>query len=124
MFHDFRWTVIRRFFEGNGALVWYPAGSPTEPDYIRGYCSNDGAVDIADPIRLLGILHIPGTLPSFCLRACEANDVGNLDLGDVIYMLSYLYTGGPAFPEPFLACGQDPTPTGTTFTCLSYWTCP
>ncbi len=51
------------------------------------------------------------------------NDDGSLSLVDVIYILSYLFTSGPAPLAPFPDCGEDPTPADT-FGCESPLVCP
>jgi len=40
----------------------------------------------------------------------DPNDDGQRDLSDAIFILSFLYLGGPAPPEPFTECGVDTTP--------------
>jgi hypothetical protein len=46
----------------------------------------------------------------FILRqTADTNDTGAIDLTDAVYLLSYLFLGGPAPAEPFPACGPDPT---------------
>jgi len=38
------------------------------------------------------------------------NDSGKIDVADSVYLLGYLFTGGPPPPPPFPDAGPDPTP--------------
>jgi len=63
-----------------------------------------------------------GTATLSCLKAGDANDSGVLDLSDGVYLLAYLFLGGPAPPAPFPDCGTDPT--DDELDCASYEGCP
>ena len=81
--------------------------------FKRGDANNDGVVNVADPIALLGYLFLGGAAPS-CLDAADANDDGVLNIEDPIGMLNYLFLGGEK-PKPFFEVkGKDPTPDGLT----------
>ncbi|MGH2628688.1 MAG: hypothetical protein ACRDHY_18785, partial [Anaerolineales bacterium] len=76
----------------------------------------DGArLDIGDPIYLLrwnfgGLYPEPG-----CLKSCDANDDGKLEVADAVYILSYLFTANrPAPKDPFSTLDIDPTPDALT----------
>ena len=43
------------------------------------------------------------------LDALDANDDGSVDISDAIYMLSFLFEGGPQMPAPTGTCGTDDT---------------
>ncbi len=78
-------------------------------DYIRGDPNGDGVIDISDAIRvILDVFIDPGELSS-CSDADDANDDGLLDVSDPIYLLSFLFQGGPVPPKPFPDRGIDPT---------------
>ncbi|MBN1441262.1 MAG: hypothetical protein JXA90_01070, partial [Planctomycetes bacterium] len=47
-----------------------------------------------------------------CLRAGDSNGDGDLNISDPIYLLAYLFLGGPAPPPPFPECGAAPPPPG------------
>ena len=49
-----------------------------------------------------------GDLLSGCPKSVDADDNGVLEITDGVYLLGFLYLGGPAIPEPFGACGADP----------------
>ena len=48
-------------------------------------------------------------MPPSCLDSVDANDSGQVDLSDPIYLLIHLFADGGAPPEPHLACGADAT---------------
>lgn len=80
--------------------------------YRRGDCNNDGAINIADAVYLLGSLFPPpGGTPNVlvCLDACD----GNLDLGvniaDAVAFLAALFGTPPTpLPAPYPNCGAGP----------------
>lgn len=82
-----------------------------EPRFLRGDCSSDGALDVSDPIALIGFLFSGAPGPA-CGDSCDGNDDGQLNIGDVVFLLSHLFNGGPAPGAPGLLCGEDPTPDG------------
>ncbi len=75
--------------------------------FTRGDANADGAIDIGDPIALLGIL-FSGETPIDCDDALDANDDGLIDIADAIRVLSYLFGSAGPLPPP-LQCGSDPT---------------
>ncbi|MGA1781395.1 MAG: plastocyanin/azurin family copper-binding protein [Planctomycetota bacterium] len=76
--------------------------------FLRGDANEDGVVEIADPIALLGVL-FQGAAPSPCLDASDANDDGSVNIADAIHLLSYLFSQGAMPPAPFPAPGPDRT---------------
>lgn len=90
------------------AAVAYPSCGD---QFVRGDCDASGtAPSIADVIVVLGFLFPPGAPPQLpCKDACDSNDDGSLNLGDPIYLLAYLFSGGPTPPEPWCGCGLDPS---------------
>lgn len=85
--------------------IIYPV---TESSFQRGDINLDGALDLGDPIALLGYLFIGGATPG-CLDSADTNDDGAIDLGDPILVLGHLFTGGASPADPFEECGTDPT---------------
>lgn len=111
-----RWFLTVGFL---GVLIQYPGpGSlAAQQPFQRGDCNQDGALDVADPVTVLGVLFPPGVsvMPT-CLEACDANDDGQLNLADAIALMTLLFVGGPGagLPLPYPDCGLDPTPAGLT----------
>lgn len=77
--------------------------------FTRGDINVDGKMDLSDAIYLLTYLYVDGDPPP-CFDSADLNDNGKLDLADGIMVLVYLYSTGAIIPEPFEACGHDPTP--------------
>jgi hypothetical protein len=59
---------------------------------------------------MLGFLFTNGTAPG-CFDAADVNDDGAVNIADAIYLLGFLFTGGPDAPAPGDNCGIDPTGT-------------
>lgn len=79
--------------------------------YIRGDCNADGAVDIADPVRVLHRLFGGETSAEVpCLAACDSNDDGETDISDALALLNTLFLGAGPLPAPYPGCGLDPSP--------------
>ena len=79
------------------------------PEFVRGDANDDGNVDIADAVAMLGIL-FSGDPPAACADATDVNDDGLFDISDPISELSALFSGG-TIAAPNGACGPDPTDT-------------
>jgi uncharacterized repeat protein (TIGR01451 family) len=94
---------------------------PSGPRFRRGDATDDGKIDLSDPIRILGFLYLGAAAPS-CLDAADVDDTGRIDLTDAINLLSFLYLGGEpsASPGPKV-CGPDPKPD--TLGCAAYASC-
>lgn len=98
---------------------------PPTPQFRRGDCNDDGAINLADVIFYLSIIFPTGT-PSVptCDDACDGNDDGTLNLADAITILGALF-GSPIVPlsAPYPDCGFDPTPM-MTLNCAPALSCP
>jgi hypothetical protein len=79
---------------GGGAFVFVPDSTQGDSIYQVTFIASDGS--LAD--SQLMILHVISYIPG------DINDDGIVDLGDVLYLIGYLYKGGPA-PQP-LASGD------------------
>ena len=83
----------------------------TELAFCRGDSNADGVVNLADGIRILRSLFVPGETPIECKDSADANDDGTLNVADGVHLLSYLFVDsavGIAAPG-VAACGVDPT---------------
>ncbi|MBN1421077.1 MAG: dockerin type I repeat-containing protein [Planctomycetes bacterium] len=99
-----------------GLVLAFPSG------FLRGDANADGAVDIADAVYTVTHLFDEGSAPP-CLDAADANDDGRLDVADPIAILDHLFASAGPLPEPFGACGDDPTEEGDPLDCLEYEAC-
>jgi hypothetical protein len=77
-------------------------------EFMRGDANADGARNVADAVAMLSYLFGNGRTPR-CLDAADANDDGAIDVADPIKLLRHLFASGGPLPEPFEACGDDPT---------------
>jgi hypothetical protein len=76
--------------------------------FLRGDANRDGKVDLSDAVAALGFLFL-GTGEPACLDAADADDSGVVEITDAIYLLGALFLGTKSVPEPYPACGNDPT---------------
>ncbi len=85
---------------------------PPNSRFIRGDCNSDLSTGVGDAIFMLNALFVPGGPVPPCGDACDAQDDGLFDLSDAVYLLTFLFQGGPPPPPPFPGCGCDPTECG------------
>lgn len=76
--------------------------------FVRGDVNADGVINIADALSGLNFLFAGGS-PLDCLDAADINDDGTLNISDPPYLLTFQFAGGSRPPDPFGACGLDPT---------------
>ncbi|MCA8960338.1 MAG: hypothetical protein KDC38_07485 [Planctomycetes bacterium] len=89
-------------------------------EFRRGDANQDGTINIADPIYMLGFL-FGGGPGSTCADSMDFNDDELLDVADPITGLSYLFVSQP-IPAPGPNCGPDPM--GASLDCVQYTACP
>lgn len=63
----------------------------------------DYTLDIADPIRLLGVLFL-GDAEFFCGAASDFNEDGTTNVSDPVAILNHLFLGGPGASERGVFC--------------------
>ena len=78
------------------------------PRFRRGDSTQDGGLDLSDPVVTLNCLFLGGPCSS-CQDAEDSNDDGVLDLTDPILTLIYLFLAGPPPADPRQQCGTDPS---------------
>jgi hypothetical protein len=91
------------------ASIRFQASASAPAPFVRSDANQDGEVNIADAVAAFNKLFRASPLLP-CRAALDTNDDEHVDLSDVIYLLIFLYQGGPAPPPPFTSCGQDPSP--------------
>jgi hypothetical protein len=89
--------------------------------FLRGDANASGTADMSDAITILGFLFL-GSAMNDCSDAADVNDDGEVDISDPARLLSHLFLGSEAPPEPFDACGEDPT--GDDLDCAAFGRCP
>jgi hypothetical protein len=78
------------------------------PRFRRGDSNADSQLNVADAIATLVQLFIGGA-PLPCHKSADFDDNGVLTLQDAMGELIHLFVDNLAPPEPFAACGVDPT---------------
>lgn len=97
---------VSRFQDGDGdgiATVDLGAYERSASGFLRGDCSGDLLLDLADGVFVLAVVFLGNLAP--CAEACDANADTGLDIADAVYVLSYLFNGGATPPAPFPTCG-------------------
>jgi len=104
------------------------SGGPPTGVFHRGDADENGALQLTDAIRILGVLFLgQGVIP--CNDAADADDNGSIQLTDAIRILGVLFLGQGVIPPPATPnsgpCGLDPTPDagGSDLGCISYTRC-
>jgi hypothetical protein len=87
-------------FPAEGGVVFAP--------FVRGEVNADEDLNIGDPVSILFYLFSDSLTP-VCLDSADADDSGAIDITDAVYLLGFLFTGGPEPPAPFPLPGLDPT---------------
>jgi len=87
------------------------------PAFRRGDVNDDRRIDIADAICTIVYLFGDAAAPAAvsvarCPDTADANDDGTIDIGDPVKVLGHLFAQRGPLPEPFAACGGDPTADG------------
>ncbi len=83
---------------------------PPAPQFVRGDANLDGALDIADAVKIL--VYLFAGVPVGCEDALDADDSGALNVTDATVILNYLFKSGAAPAAPFPTKGADPTADG------------
>jgi hypothetical protein len=81
------------------------------PTFIRGDSDSSGARELTDAIYILNFLYLGGP-DATCQSAADTNDDSSVDISDAVNLLAHLFLDARPLPEPFGACGEDPTPDG------------
>lgn len=76
--------------------------------FSRGDSNADGRTDLSDAVTTLGNLFLGGAMND-CSDAADVNDDGKIDISDPVRLLGHLFLGSERPPDPFEACGEDPT---------------
>lgn len=77
------------------------------PSFRRADCNDDQSINIADVVRLLGV--VVGEFPASCEDACDVDDNGAIEVTDAVVVLSHIFSGGPA---PSAVCAMDSSADG------------
>jgi hypothetical protein len=82
-----------------------------------GYAA-DKVLEIGDALRILRALFLEADAVFDCEKAADVDDSGEINLGDAVRLLLFLFLGGSEPPAPFGIPGLDGTPDDLK--CCSY----
>ena len=88
------------------------------PAFLRGDCTGDGNVDIADAVCALDWLFAGAPEPG-CVAALNTNGDAKVDIADPVSLLNFLFAGGPAPVAPFPDCGPGRLPADEQLGCAN-----
>src|SRR4029453_4470427 len=72
-----------------------PTFASAAPWFLAGDADSSETLDVSAPVRVLQYLFSsPGEASISCLEAADANDSGEIDLGDAVVLLNYLFLRG------------------------------
>ena len=120
-------VVVKIFLVSLSLPIGVAAGVERLP-FHRGDVNDDGQISLVDALALFNALFF-GQEESFdCLEAADFDNSGLVGIHDGIFVLSYLFLGGPepAPPGPVgMPCGVDPDPewSGRHLGCERYTSC-
>jgi len=83
--------------------------------FIRSDANSDSRINIADVVTIVGYITGGKDSPApRCLDALDVDDGGTVVLNDALYLVRYLFLGGPEPLPPFksqglFVIGYDPT---------------
>lgn len=83
--------------------------------FVRGDVDVDGERVLTDSIRIFGFLFLGDPAPE-CMAAADTNGQGVVDISSGIYLLQWLFSGGPDLPEPS-TCGFSTVPSDIELGC-------
>jgi hypothetical protein len=92
----------------NQSLIPDVCEKPSEAVFRRGDAREDGVLNMTDAVIVLRHLFVTGDSLS-CGKGVDSNDDARVDVSDAVVILRFLFLGGDGPPEPFPACGPDPT---------------
>ncbi len=87
-------------------------------EFVRGDCTGDGEVDLADAVCELNWLFAGAATPG-CVAALNSNGDDKVDIADPVSPLNFLFGGGPAPAAPFPDCGPGMLPADAELGCVN-----
>jgi ELWxxDGT repeat protein len=92
IFQVFRGRLYFSAYDSSfGTELWSVQVEDAPP--LRGDATGDGALDISDPVSILGCLFLGKTCPPTTC-AMDVNSDGEEDVSDAVFLLEYLFLGG------------------------------
>jgi hypothetical protein len=78
-------------------------------NFVRGDVDGNGKIEIGDAVSITGYLFTGTPKTLGCLDAADPGDTGQVSISSAVYLLEFLFLGGPPPASPYPSCGQDPT---------------
>ena len=82
-----------------------------------------GSIEITDPIIVFDYLFVTGVAPG-CLASANSNRQLGVNISSGIYILNFLFLGGPEPPAPFPDCGRSSFEGDVALGCKTPHDCP
>ena len=113
-------TVVAPYSRDHGTLTF----DIVSPDFLflRGDANGDGAIDVADAVRILNVLFL-GEAVGSCPAALDFNGDSDTDIADAISSLSYLFSDGAPPVAPHPECGTVPGQPADPAVCSGFSGC-
>ncbi len=80
--------------------------------FSRGDCNGDGKINVTDGVVCAQNIFLNNLEFFDCDDMLDANDDETLDAADPIMILEWIFLNGPALPDPFRTCAEDPAGDG------------
>jgi hypothetical protein len=93
----------------NEVLLLEISGEIPPAKFSRGDANGDGRINVTDGVIMAQNIFANKLVAFDCKDMLDANDDGALNTADPMYLLTYIFSQGPAPAAPFKACAADPT---------------
>ncbi len=77
--------------------------------FSRGDGNADGRIDVSDVVVCARHIFAGRPVRFDCPAAVDVTADGQLNVGDPIHLITWLFLGGPPLPRPFQRCERGPT---------------
>lgn len=105
----FRFSGVVACVVAAASLAPFARAEPASaPRFVRGDADAGGEADVADAVRIL-LCSFAGIACADCEDSADVDDDGAANVSDPVYLLRFLFLGGPPPPAPWPNCGADPT---------------
>ncbi|TFH57911.1 MAG: tandem-95 repeat protein, partial [Candidatus Zixiibacteriota bacterium] len=79
-------AVFQDSANGRGSFIWDPTSAQADSSYVLRFIASDGLLADTITVRIKAVAAMRG----------DANNDGSLDISDVVFLISYIFTNGPA----------------------------
>ncbi len=109
--HDSARLRVEARTDSNTERLFFDAVSfeSLPPPFLRGDVDERPLIGIGDALRIFSLLFLVDDESFDCDDAADVDDDGTIRITDGIFLLNWLFVGGPDPAEPFPECGDDVT---------------